>query len=86
MNHSESTIRRRTSNIGYRVEKGLQHFGQFVYHDSCDDRFTGYMVKDLYTGFYEWGCYSEDFDHRHGVRGDLVYAPPSRSLPAQGRE
>lgn len=63
MNYSESTIRRRAYSIGYRAEKGFQHFGQFVYHDSCGDRFTGYMVKDLYTGFYEWGCYSENFDH-----------------------
>ena len=45
MNYSESTIRRRAYSIGYRAEKGFQHFGQFVCHDSCGDRFTGYMVK-----------------------------------------
>ena len=51
MNYSENALRRRAYSIGYRVEKGFRHLGQFVYHDSCGDRFTGYMVKDLYNRF-----------------------------------
>ena len=27
------------------------------------DRCTGYMVRDLLTWFYEWGCYDSNFDH-----------------------
>ncbi len=64
MNYSESTIGRRAYNISYQMEKSFQHFRQFVYDNSCGNRFTGYMVKDLYTVFfYEWGCYRENFDH-----------------------
>ena len=63
MRYSESTLRRRAYDIGFQVEKGFQHFHEFIYHNSYDERFTGYMVKDLDTGFYEWGSYNENFDH-----------------------
>lgn len=62
--YTESTIRRKAYAIGYQVRKGFQHFGNFVYHDSYGDRFTGYMVMDLRTGFYVWGSYNENFDFR----------------------
>lgn len=62
--YAEGTIRRKAYEIGYQVEKGFQHWrGEFVYHNSYGDRFSGYMVKNLYTGFYEWGCYDSNFDH-----------------------
>ena len=63
MTYTEGTIRRKAYNIGYQVQKGFQHFGRFVYRDSYGDRYTGYMLRDLRTGFYEWGCYDSNFDH-----------------------
>ncbi|MDO4206840.1 MAG: hypothetical protein Q4D15_04500 [Lachnospiraceae bacterium] len=63
MKYSENTIRRKAHYIGYQVQKGFQHFHRNVFYDSAGKRHTGYMVKDLKTGFYEWGCYSENFDH-----------------------
>ena len=59
-----STIRRKAYAIGYQVMKGYLHFQDFVYHDSYGDRFPGYMVKNLRTGFYEWGSYNENFSFR----------------------
>ena len=63
MKYTEGTLRRKAYNIGYQVQKDFQHFGRYVYHDSYGDRYTGYMVRDLRTGFYEWGCYDSNFDH-----------------------
>lgn len=60
--YSESTLRRRAYKIGYQIQKGFRHFGRFVYHDPYGDRFSGYMVKDLQSGFYEWGGYNSNFD------------------------
>jgi hypothetical protein len=63
MKYSESTIRRKAYSIGYQVTKGCQHFGRNVLYDLNGDRLTGYMVKDLHTGLYEWGCYDSNYDH-----------------------
>lgn len=62
MTYCESTLRRKAYKIGYQVVKGFQHFCQNVYHDSYGDRYTGYMVRDLSNGFYEWGSYNSNFD------------------------
>lgn len=59
--YSISTLRRRAHKIGYHVQKGFRHFHQYVYHDEYGDRFPGYMVMDLQTGFYEWGGYDSNF-------------------------
>lgn len=64
MMYSISTIRRKAYAIGYQVTKGCLHFQDFVYHDSYGNRFSGYMVMDLKTGFYEWGSYNENFSFR----------------------
>ena len=63
MRYSESTLRRKANNIGYQVEKGYQHFNCKVFRNCNGERYTGYRVKDLSTGFYEWGSYNEHFDH-----------------------
>ena len=63
MRYNESTLRRKAYKIGYQVVKGFQHFNNGVYHNSKGERFTGYMVRDLITGNYEWDCYDEYFDH-----------------------
>ena len=62
LKYSESTLRRRAYKIGYQVQKGFQHYGKFVYHDQYGDRFSGYMVKDLQTGLYEWDGFDSNFD------------------------
>lgn len=63
MQYSERTLRRRAYKIGYQVVKGFQHFGRYVYHTSYGERFTGYMVRDLRSGIYEWGSYDQNFTH-----------------------
>ncbi len=60
--YSERTLRKKADKIGYRVLKGFQHFGRDVYHTESGQRFTGYMVQDLYKGNYEWGSYDRNFD------------------------
>ena len=52
---SLSTIRRRAKNIGFQVEKGFVRFQGDVYYKSDGKRETGYMVKDLQTGYYVGG-------------------------------
>lgn len=63
MEYSENTIRRKAYLIGYQVQKGFRHFGKNVFYDIYGERCAGYMVKDLSSGLYMWGCYSENFDH-----------------------
>ena len=63
MKYSESTIRRKAYRIGYQVQKGFQHFRREVLYDLNGERYTGYMIKDLNTGYYVWSCYNENFDH-----------------------
>ena len=60
--YSESTLRRKAYKINYQVVKGFMHCGNYVWHDVYGDRRTGYMVKDLTTGFYVWDGYNENFD------------------------
>jgi hypothetical protein len=60
--YSISTLRRRAYEIGYQVKKGFQHYGMYVYHDQYGDRYPGYMVIDLQTGFPVWGSYDSNFD------------------------
>ena len=62
--YSLSTIRRKAKAIDFQVMKGFLHWHEFVYHDSYGDRFPGYMVMDLNTGFYEWCSYDENFSFR----------------------
>lgn len=63
MNYSESTIRRKAYAIGYQVMKGFMYWqGKSVYHDSYGQRYSGYMVRDLQTGIFEYGCYTSNFD------------------------
>lgn len=62
LKYCESTLRRRAYKIGYQVKKGFQHLGRNVYHDQYGDRYSGYMVRDLHTGFYEWDGYNSNFD------------------------
>ncbi|MGM9748545.1 MAG: hypothetical protein ACI3ZN_07070 [Candidatus Cryptobacteroides sp.] len=53
MTHCEGTLRRKAYKIGYQVVKGFRHYGQYVYHNTYGERFTGYMVRDYSNGFYE---------------------------------
>ena len=62
MTYCESTLRRKAYKIGYQVVKGFQHYGPYVYHNSYGERYTGYMVRDLSNGFYEWGSYNSNLD------------------------
>ena len=61
--YSLNTNRRKAHKIGYQVTKGIQHFQNHVWTDSSGERHTGYMVMDMATGLYEWGCYDSDFDY-----------------------
>ena len=58
-----STIRRKAYAIDYQVMKGFLRCHEFVYHDSYGNRFPGYMVKNLRTGFGVWGSYNENFSY-----------------------
>ncbi len=62
MMYSESTLRRKAYGIGYQVLKGFMHCGKYVYHDSYGQRYSGYMIRDLQTGFFVCGCYNNIFD------------------------
>lgn len=62
--YSEKTLRRKAKNIGYRIEKGLQHI---TCAEGCPvhwSRTVGYMVMDETTGIYVWGSYDNVFDHQ----------------------
>ncbi len=61
--YSLSTIRQKAYKINFQVEKGFIHYRDVVDHDYSGNRHTGFMVKDLETGFYVKGCYDENFDH-----------------------
>ena len=62
MGLSLSTIRRRAAKIGYHVEKGFVRFQGDVYYNSDGTRESGYVVRDLQTGYIVGGsdnyCYS----------------------------
>lgn len=60
---TESTLRRRAIAINYKVSKGFMHFGDYVHHYPDGSRCTGYMVMDLTTGFYVYGCYDSNLDN-----------------------
>ena len=62
MKYKENTLRRRAHRIGYHIQKGFIHSGRYVYRDSYGNRYKGYMVMDLHTGFYVWGCCNSNFD------------------------
>lgn len=64
MKYSERTIRKKASEIGYQVKKGLQHYlyNGCVFHDINGNVKTGYMVLNSQTGYYEWGSYDANFD------------------------
>lgn len=59
---TESALRKKAHKIGYHVLKGFQHFRGYVFYDCNDERTTGYMVQNLYTGLMEWDGYDENFD------------------------
>ena len=60
---TESTLRKRASAINYCVSKGFMHYGKYVYHYPDESRRKGYMVMDLNTGYYVFGCYDSNFDN-----------------------
>lgn len=60
-----ATIKKRAFGVGYRVEKGFQHYlynGAFV-TDYRGNRYRGYKVMNLSNGLYEWGSYNDLFDY-----------------------
>ena len=59
---TENTLRKRANKIGYYIQKGFQHWGPYVYHDSYGNRFTGYSIMDGRTGFIAYG-YNGVFDN-----------------------
>ncbi len=59
---SERTLRRRAKAINYSIHKGLQHWGNSVLRDREGKGRIGYMVMNLETGFYVWGCYDSNLD------------------------
>ena len=63
MKYCEKTLRNRAHKIGYQISKGFQHFGENVFYDYFDKRHIGYMVKDMSTGCYVWGCYNSNLDY-----------------------
>lgn len=60
----ERKARRKGLEAGYKVSKGFQHYhnGGIVTNWN-GERFTGYDVKDLATGFSVWDCYDSNCDH-----------------------
>ena len=62
-----NTIRQKAYEINYKVEKGFVHYRDTVYYDQSGERHSGFTVIDLATGFYEKGCYDENFDHLWGL-------------------
>jgi hypothetical protein len=60
---TERTLRNKAHDIGCHVTKGFMHFGEHVFYNRYGERSVGYMVQDLSTGFYAWGCYNSNFDY-----------------------
>lgn len=60
---TESTLRKRAHKIGYHVTKGFTHFGQHVFYNRYGERSSGYMVLDVRSNIYVWGCYNDIFDY-----------------------
>ncbi len=60
-----ATIRKRAFDVGYRVEKGFQHYlyKGAVVTDYRGNRYRGYRVKNLSNGLYERGSYNNLFDY-----------------------
>lgn len=67
---SESALRRKAKKLGYTLEKGYVRFtvGGEIFRYANGERDTGYMLKDNYTGFYEWGCYNELLTHQWSLQ------------------
>ena len=63
--YSEKTIRRKANEIGFVVSRGFQHYlyNGAVVKDYYGVAYTGYVVEDMTTGYYVWGCYDQCFDH-----------------------
>lgn len=61
---TETTLRKRAANAGYKISKGFQHYhnGAIVANWN-GERFTGYNVIDLATGYPVQGCYDNNCDH-----------------------
>ena len=47
------------------MSKGFQHYlyNGAVVRDCNGAAYTGYIVEDLSTGFFVWGCYDANYDH-----------------------
>lgn len=60
----EHKARRKGREAGYRVSKGFQHYhnGGIVTNWN-GERFTGFDVTDMSTGYSVWGCYDANCDH-----------------------
>lgn len=67
-NHSlesrERKARKKGLEAGYRVSKSFQHYHSGgIVSNWNGERFTGYNVEDLATGFLVWDCYDSNCDH-----------------------
>ena len=60
-----ATIKKRAFGVGYRVEKGFQHYlyNGSVVTDYRGNRYRFYRVMNLSNGLYEWGSYNDLFDY-----------------------
>ena len=65
MSYTIQTLRKRAKAAGYSIHHGFQHYlaDGSVYTNIYGERFTGYEVTNLTTGYPEWGCYNNNFDH-----------------------
>lgn len=60
----ETTLRKRATDTGYKISKGFQHYPNGAIITSWNgERFTGYDVTDLATGFSVWRCYDNNCNH-----------------------
>ena len=60
-----ATIKKRAFGVGYRVEKGFQHYlyNGSVVTDYRGNRYRCYRVMNLSNGLYEWRSYNDLFDY-----------------------
>ena len=62
---TEQALRKKARDLGYTLEKGfVRYMSGGIFRDCNGERMTGYMLKDNYTGFYEWGSYNEVFTNQ----------------------
>lgn len=68
--YSLQTLRKKAYDVNHRIEKGYQryHRNNAIYTNMMGEKFEGYNLRNLETGFLVWDCYNNDYDHLWQLR------------------